>query len=150
MARIEDSRIVCRWPVKRQAGARMSEVSSFSFLSRHAAGPNPQGVSLRRSDRANFPTALLFCRALGFLGIKLLRRPCRHLPLQKGCVILKVITNITVAARAKAKAKTHSRFSLTSQAPKLLAIIEHQVSLARPATKLLKSDSSSSISRSFA
>ena len=87
MARIEDSRIVCRWPVKRQAGARMSEVSSFSFLSRHAAGPNPQGVSLRRSDRANFPTALLFCRALGFLGIKLLRRPCRHLPLQKSCVM---------------------------------------------------------------
>ena len=120
----------------------------ISFQTRR--GPNPQGVSLRRSDRANFPTALLFCRALGFLGIKLLRRPCRHLPLQKGCVILKVITNITVAARAKAKAKTHSRFSLTSQAPKLLAIIEHQVSLARPATKLLKSDSSSSISRSFA
>ena len=36
---------------------------------------------------------VLFCRALGFLGIKLLRRPCRHLPLQEGCVILKVTTD---------------------------------------------------------
>jgi glycosyltransferase involved in cell wall biosynthesis len=49
-----------------------------------------------------------------------------------------------------ARAKTHSKFSLTSQAPKLLAFIEHQMSLSRPATKPLKSDPSSSVSRSSA
>src|SRR6266705_2007547 len=34
----------------------MSEISSYSFLSRHAARPNTQGVSLRRSDGANIRT----------------------------------------------------------------------------------------------
>jgi len=53
MAGIEDPWIVPGWPVIRQVGAGVSRVSSFSFLSRRAARPNPRGISLRRSDGAN-------------------------------------------------------------------------------------------------
>ena len=47
-----------------------------------------------------------------------------------------------------ARAKAHSKFSLTSQAPKLFAVIEDHMSLMRSAKKPTKSAQATLISRS--